>query len=122
MYDVTIKPLKSITWLLITLILFQSCYSLKNFTVDEAIQNERRVRIKTIEGQKYQYKKLVMRDSVLYGVKKVAGFGLVELDLTQLYISEVNPRSRTATGLLVVAIVFVVAGVICANECMWYPN
>ena len=119
MYDVTIKPLKSITWLLITLILFQSCISLKNITVDEAIKNERMVRIKTIEGEKYRYKKLVMRDSVLYGVKKVVGFGLVEQDLTQLHIKKINHISPGVTVLNIVLIypsLLVVALIGCAFD------
>ena len=104
MYEVIRKPLKSITCLLITLILSQSCISIRDITVDEAIQKASEVRIKTIEGETYKYKKLVRRDSVLYGVKKVAGFGLVEQDLTQLHISKINRKSPEATTLLIVLI------------------
>ena len=99
-----LRSMKTFAWLLIGMILFQSCISIKSITVDEAIQNERKVRIKTIEGEKYQYKKLVWRDSVLYGVKKVAGFGLVEQDLTQLHINKITTMSPGVTALNIVLI------------------
>jgi len=74
--------MKSISYFLIALILFQSCVSAKNVTesrVDKAILKEKRVKIKTIEGKTYRYKKQIRRDSILYGVKKVHGVdGLVE--------------------------------------------
>ncbi len=116
-----LRSMKTFAWLLIGMILFQSCISIKSITVDEAIQNERKVRIKTIEGEKYQYKKLVWRDSVLYGVKKVAGFGLVEQDLTQLHISEINPKSPEATVLLIV-LIFGLLNVILSIACSGFCN
>ena len=94
--------LKSIAGFLIGFILFQSCVSLKSVTVDEAILQEKRVRINTAEGEKYRYKKLIRRDSILYGVKKIQGVGLMEQDLTHLNIIEVKYALPGATAALVV--------------------
>ena len=102
--------LKSIAGFLIVFILFQSCVSLKSVTVvslksvtvDEAILQEKRVRINTAEGEKYRYKKLIRRDSILYGVKKIQGVGLMEQNLTHLNIIEVKFMSPGKTMALVV--------------------
>ena len=94
--------LKSIAGFLIGFILFQSCVSLKSVTVDEAILQEKRVRINTAEGEKYRYKKLIRRDSILYGVKKIQGVGLMEQDLTHLNIIEVKYALPGVTTALVV--------------------
>jgi len=94
--------MKSIAYFLIALILFQSCVSAKSVTVDKAVMEERRVRIKTVEGEKYSYKKLIRRDSILYGVNRVQGVGFVEQDLSNLNIIEVKYFSRGKTTLVVV--------------------
>ena len=106
--------LKSIAGFLIVFILFQSCVSLKSVTVvslksvtvDEAILQEKRVQIKTNDGEMYRYKKLIRRDNILYGVKKIQGFGLMELKISQLNIIEVKYMSPGATVALVIVSVF----------------
>ncbi len=97
--------LKTIAWVLITLLFFQSCYTQK-VTVDQAIQIETKVRIKTIEGKTYYYRDLIRKDSILYGIEKVRGMGLVEQDLSHLNISEVKYYDPGATSTLVVVSTF----------------
>ena len=110
--------LKSIVGFLIALIIFQSCVSAKSVTVDQAVLKEQPVRIKTVEGETYNYKKLIRRDSILYGVKKVKGVvGLVELDLSQLNISEVKYASPAATAVLVVVSVIGLFSIIGLADC-----
>ena len=102
--------LKSIACFLITLILFQSCVSAKSVTVDKAVLQERNVQIKTAEGETYRYKKLIRRDSILYGVKRVQGVGLVELDRSNLNIIEVKYYSYPVVLVVVsvVGLVFII--------------
>jgi len=71
-------------------------------TVDEAVHQEKRVWINTAEGEEYRYKKLIRRDSILYGVKKIQGFGLMEQDLTDGNIIEARYVQPGATAALVV--------------------
>jgi len=98
--------MKSIAYFLIALILFQSCVSAKSVTVDKAVLQESRVQIKTIEGETYRYKKLIRRDSILYGVKRVQGVGLMEQDLSNLNIIEVRYLSpEKAAFIAVVSVV-----------------
>ena len=95
--------LKSIAGFLIALIIFQSCVSAKSVTVDQAVMEEKRVQIKTVEGEMYRYKKLIIRDSNLYGVKRLQGVdGLVELNISHLNIIEVKYASPGATVALIV--------------------
>ncbi len=92
--------LKSIAYFLLALILFQSCVSATSVTGDKAVEGS--VRRKTIEGETYHYKKLIRKDSILYGVKKMQGVGLVEQDLSNLNIIEVRYLSPGKTAVLVV--------------------
>ena len=100
--------IKSITFFLVTLIIFQSCVSFHSVTIDQAIATEKRVRIKTTEGEKYTYKKLIEKDGIVYGVKRISGFGLVELDISQLVIIEVKYSYPGATAALVFVSFFAV--------------
>ncbi len=102
--------LKSIAGFLVAFILFQSCVSAKGVTVDEAVHQETRVRIKTIDGETYRYKKLIRRDNILYGVKNVKGIdGLVELKISHLNIIEVKYMSPGKTvALVIVSVVGVI--------------
>ena len=102
--------LKSIAGFLIAFILFQGCVSAKSVTVDEAVHQETRVRIKTIDGETYRYKKLIRRDNILYGVKNVKGIdGLVDLKISHLNIIEVKYMSPGKTvALVIVSVVGVI--------------
>jgi len=108
MYDAIRKPLKPITFFLITLIIFQSCVSTHTLTVDHAVATEERVRIKINDEQTFVYKKLIKKDGILYGVKRISGFGLMELDLSQLEITEVKYFYPGATAALIFLSLFAV--------------
>ena len=110
--------LKSIAGFLIVFIIFQSCVSAKNMTVYEAVHQIYHVRIKTVEGEKHIYKKLIRRDSILYRVKRVPGVGLIEQDLSHLNIIEVKYASPAATAVLVVvSVVGVLFIIVAVSEC-----
>ncbi len=100
--------LKTTTGLLITIILFQSCIT-KKITIENAIQQECRVQVKTINGGKYKYSKLIRKDSIIYGIKKVKGGGITEQYLTYSKIHEVKriyPGASAAVTVLAVVILF----------------
>jgi len=94
--------LKSIVYFLIPLIMFQSCYTYQSYTVDRAVMEEKKVRIVTINGEIYRYKKLIRRDGQLYGLKKVQG-RLSERDISHLDIIELNWVTPGRTILVVFA-------------------
>ncbi len=100
--------LKTTIGLLITLILFQSCIT-KKITIENAIEKEYRVQVKTVNGEKYKYSKLIRKDSIIYGIKKVKGGGLTEQNLTYLNIHELKriyPGASAAVTVLAVIILF----------------
>jgi len=113
--------MKSISYFLIALILFQSCVSAKSVTesrVDKAILDEKKVQIITIEGKTYRYKKLIRRDSILYGVKKVHGVdGLVEQDISHLNIIEVEYVFSTGVIVVMVFATMVITAIV-----MWFVS
>ncbi len=107
--------------LIITLIIFQSCVSTRSVTVDRAIATEKRVRIKTIDENTYGYIKLIEKDGIVYGVKRISGLGLVELDLSYLDIIEVKYYSPGATAALVfvsfLAMIMIISALTCTGFC-----
>ncbi|BAO76214.1 hypothetical protein [Winogradskyella sp. PG-2] len=60
---------------LIVLILFQSCrvYQRENVSLDKAVTEHKRVKIKTKDGQILKFKRILLDNSQFYGVKKVKG-------------------------------------------------
>ena len=104
---------KYIAWFVFSLIFFQSCASAKSVNVDKAVLDGKRVQIKTVQGEKYRYKKLIKRESILYGVKKIESVGLVEQDLSQLNISEIKYVSPTFPLVIVsfLGLAFIFAGI-----------
>jgi len=118
--------LKSIVYFLIPLIIFQSCYTYKSYTVDRAVMEEKKVRIETINEKKYRYKKLIKRDGHLYGLKDVSGIGLIELDISHLEIIDVKFSAPGLTTWLVFSsilgvIILIVAIDISKNGLIRYP-
>ena len=110
--------LKSIAEFLIALIIFQSWVSAKSVTVDKAVMEDKRVKIKTVEGEMYRYKTLIISDSNLYGVKRLQGVvGLVELNISHLNIIEVKYASPGATVALIVVSVIGLSLIITLVDC-----
>ncbi len=97
--------LKSIAWVLITLLLFQSCYT-QQVSVKQTIGVEKKVRIKTDDGKRYCFRGLIRKNGTLYGVKKDRGVGLVEKDLSHLNITEVKYYDPGATSTLAIVSTF----------------
>ncbi|MBT8235655.1 MAG: hypothetical protein KJO04_05650 [Bacteroidia bacterium] len=68
------KRLKAIALLLSGLILLQSCSAYKTpITLEQAAQEEKAVKIITVEDETYKYKYIVYEDGQFYGVKDNPG-------------------------------------------------
>jgi len=91
------KAFKLIALILIAMILFQSCYTRK-LTVDQYMHQSkyRKVKIKTIDGQGLSYTRLYIKDSTLYGERKLYGEKVI-LDLSGLDIVSVKEFSPWKT-------------------------
>jgi len=82
--------LQYIVKFLFSILLFQSCITAKTVTIEQAILEESAVKIKTDEGQTYRFEELIGSDTVLYGLKKMKGGGLVVQDITHLNIIHIK--------------------------------
>ena len=68
------KSLKVIALFLSALILFQSCATYKTpVTLEQAAQEEKAVKIITVDNDTYKYKYIVYEDGQFYGVKDNPG-------------------------------------------------
>lgn len=66
------KRLRSISLILTTMVLFQSCrvYYKENVSLDKAVAEAKRVKLKTKDGQKLKFKRIVKDSNQYYGLKK----------------------------------------------------
>lgn len=69
------KQIQLVRITLIVLILFQSCrvYHKEHVTLDEAVEEGKRVKIMTKNGTKLKFKKIVHSNGFYYGIKRVKG-------------------------------------------------
>lgn len=110
------KRVQLISIVLMILILFQSCrvYHKENVSIDKAVTEQKRVRIKTKTGQKSKFKKIILDSSQYYGIKKVKGKYTRVLiqpnDIESLRLHNKTMSIIYGTGIGLV-IVFVIVGI-----------
>lgn len=112
--------MKNISFLLVLLILLQSCSVYhKPTTLETAVVADKKVRIITTDYQKYKFHRLERENNRLIGItklesstaKKLAGSPAIiegkylKVDLTHLNIQEINLRNKIgSTGLTILFI------------------
>lgn len=113
--------MKTVSYLLVFLLLLQSCsvYNIPS-TVEAAVVADKKVKITTTDNQKYKFKRLEKKNDRLIGItglesttaNKLAGTPAqingknLELDLSGLDIEEVELRNRSqSTAYTVVTII-----------------
>lgn len=107
-----------ISYLLTLLILSQSCtiYRSTNISLDEAVETEGKVRVKTTSDRNYVFRRIEKDQSVTYGIagknskagKELAQHILpesvmntrVKIRLEEIPINEINPKNKTLSELL----------------------
>lgn len=72
---ISIKRFRLTSLVLTILIVFQSCrvYKKNPITIDEAVKSERRIKIKTLDNNKFKFKRVIIEESNYYGIKRVNG-------------------------------------------------
>jgi hypothetical protein len=106
------------SYLLTFLILCQSCtiYRSTNISLDEAIETENKVRVKTTSETKYAFKRIERGEDIIYGIagknskagKELAQYILsenfsdskVKIRLDEIPIHEINPKNKTLSVLV----------------------
>ncbi len=114
--------MKKISFLLVLLILFQSCSIYHAPTsAEKAVAADKKVKIVTTDNKKYKFNRLEQKDDGLFGIvkrnsstaKKLAQMpGITEgnfrvIDLAQMNIEKIQVRDKTGSVLITVAITVV---------------
>ena len=97
------KLTKQIAKLFILIILLQSCTIYKGgyVRIDQAVQNENKVKINTKTNEKLKFKKVVLENGAYYGVKKVKGKNeKIPIDVDQIY--RIKEKDALASTLMTV--------------------
>ena len=95
------------------LVLLQSCVAYKkgNYTLEQAVAEQNRVKVRTVEGKTIKYQKIEMLDGKYYGRKTIKGksslVALVEEDISDVMLQ----NKKMSTQLSIIA-PFVVIGVV----------
>ena len=98
------KQLNTTAIIISLLVLLQSCsvYKSDNLTLDQAVQNESRVKVKTINNEKYKFKRIEIADGHYYGVKKVKGKD-IKVPLNRAEVSKINEKNKSLSTILTIA-------------------
>jgi len=78
------------------LILLQSCrvYHKTPVSLDQAVKEEKRVKIKTEDGKTYKFHKVIFEDGRFYGVRKEKG-EMVKTPIEQNQLRKVRLHNKT---------------------------
>jgi hypothetical protein len=111
------KQYRFIALLFMVLTLSQSCrvYQQKSVTIEEAVKERKRVKIKMKDKKVYKFKRIEYEKSVFFGIKKVKG-KIVKIPIDVNEIEKLRLHNKTLSiiygiGITVVA-VYVVAIII----------
>lgn len=104
--------IRPIAFLLTFIMLLQGCTVYKSVPVslEQAIQNESKVRVKTNSSERLKFNRIGVEDGNYYGVKKSNGV-IVKTPLNQNFISAINEKDKTVSTILTIAIPVVIIGV-----------
>lgn len=113
----TSRIFRSVSFLLTFLILFQSCrvYKREMVTLDDAISEGKRVKIRAFDNMTYTYRSVEKVDGIYYGIK-MKRKEMIRTPIDTNNIKKVKLHNKTMSiiyGTLIGAVAaFVVAGVI----------
>jgi hypothetical protein len=105
------KQYKLIALVLSMLILFQGCtvYRSVSISLEQAVQNESKVRVKTNSNKKLKFKRIGNENGTYYGVKKSNGV-IVKTPLDHNIINSINEKDKTLSTILSIGIPVIIVG------------
>ncbi len=97
------QQFKTAALFLSILILFQGCsvYHKGTITLDEAVQEQKKVKISGTNNQIMHFKKIVLKDGKYYGVKKLND-NRKDVRLFDEYIKNIKSKNETMSIILTV--------------------
>ena len=102
----TIKiHLKVVAFYFSILILFQGCSVYKSVpvSIEQAVQNETKVKVRTKTGEKFKFSRIGIEDGNYYGVSKGKG-SVVKNTLDEKSIKTINEKDKTLSTVLNIGI------------------
>jgi len=109
--------LRPIALLLILVMLFQSCtvYKSTSVTLDQAVQNESKVRIKTNSNEIFIFKKIVFDEGKYYGVERIKG-KKIKIPINENLVKSTQLKNELLSALLSVgAPIVIIVGIAAIN-------
>ena len=105
------KQIRPITLLLAFVMLFQGCTVYKSvpITIEQATKEEQQVKILTKNNVKLKFKRIVVENEKLYGVRKVDGIN-VKLVLDRNSIDTIRAKDKTLSTILSIGIPVTILG------------
>jgi len=110
------KQIKHLAVLFASLILLQSCvvaYHGTNVSLEQAAQQDSKVKVKTITNETYEFRHIVFEDGKFYGVQK-RGSEMVNIPLEVNELNMVRLHDKTMSTVLSITIPVVLIGVLIA--------
>jgi len=108
------KQFKSVALILSMLILLQGCTVYKSvpISIEQAVQNESKVKVFTKNNNKLKFKRIINVDGKLYGVRNLEGIDR-NLSLDRNSIETIKEKNKTLSTILSIAIpVVIIAGLL----------
>ena len=105
------KQIKSVALILSMLILLQGCtvYKSTPITIEQVAIGEQKVKVITKHNTKLKFKKVVIENEKLYGVRKVDGID-VKLLLDRNSIDTIKAKDKTLSIILSIGIPVIIIG------------
>ena len=105
------KQIRPITLLLAFVMLFQGCTVYKSvpITIEQATKEEQQVKILTKNNVKLKFKRIIVENEKLYGVRKVDGID-VNLVLDRNSIDTIRAKDKTLSTILSIGGTVIIVG------------
>jgi hypothetical protein len=105
------KQFKSVALILSMLILLQGCTAYKSVSIslEQAVKNESKVRVKTKSNEKFRFNRIGMDNGNYYGVKKSNGV-IFKTPLDQTIVNSINEKDKTFSTILSIGIPLIIIG------------
>ncbi len=99
------KQLRPIAWLMAMVMVIQSCtvYKSTSVSLEQAVQNNSKVRIITNSNQIFIYKKIVFDKGKYYGVERIKR-KKIKIPINENLVNSINLKNETLSAVLSIGI------------------
>lgn len=104
--------LRPIAIFLVSVMLIENCTVYKTpITLDQAVQNKSKVRVKTETAENFKFHKIVAENGNYYGIKKSEG-KTIKMPLDEKFIISIKEQDKSASTLATILLVVESVGVV----------